>query len=42
MPLSPGDAGWLQQLAFRDALRPDPQLLRAYAQLKSAIRPGRS
>jgi hypothetical protein len=22
MPLSPGDAGWLQQLAFRDALRP--------------------
>ncbi|HEY6424991.1 MAG TPA: GrpB family protein [Pseudonocardiaceae bacterium] len=33
--LQPGSARWRQQLVFRDALRADPALMLAYAQLKT-------
>ena len=32
-----GSARWSQQLAFRDALRADPALVRRYAELKQAL-----
>ncbi|QOR70822.1 GrpB family protein [Ruania alkalisoli] len=32
-----GSARWAQQLAFRDALRADPALVRGYAALKEAL-----
>ena len=32
-----GSARWVEQLAFRDALRADPTLVRRYAELKQAL-----